>query len=156
GAHSAGRDCWSVAAVAIYCLTDLEIKNEDDLRRGLEDADVPEQISAIFCRCLSRTPIERPTHAGILLAEIERVQTTRARSLIRRLQVHVELTARCRETVQQSLGLWSQRDVQRVVQADLRDSLAVRPFLAKDSDDPVPDNFQLIGTEFTYHAKVDE
>lgn len=156
GAHSAGRDCWSFAAVSIHCLTDFEIKNEDDLRRGLEDADLPEQISTIFAKCLSKTPVERPAHAGLLLTEIERVQNARAQSVIRRLQINVELTARCRETVQQSLGLWSPRDVQRVVQADLRDSIAVRPFLAKGTDDAVPDNFQLIGTEFTYHAKVDE
>lgn len=156
GAYSAGRDCWSFAAVSIHCLTDHEIKNEDDLRRGLSDADLPEQISTIFDKCLSRTPVERQAHAGLLLAEIDRVQNARAQSLIRRLQIHVELTARCRETVQQSLGLWSPRDVQRVVQADLRDSIAMRPFLAKGTEDAVPDNFQLIGTEFSYHAKVDE
>jgi len=32
----------------------------------------------------------------------------------------------------------------------------MRPFLAKGTEDAVPDNFQLIGTEFSYHAKVDE
>jgi serine/threonine protein kinase len=155
GSYSAGRDCWSFAALSIHCLTEIEFKTEDDLRRSLEDADLPEQISSIFEKCLSRTPVERPAHAGLLLAEIERVQGARAQSVIRRLQVHVELTARCREAVQESLGLWSPRDVQRVVQADLRDSIAVREYLAKGTEDAVPDNFQLIGTEFSYHAKVD-
>lgn len=154
GSYSAGRDCWSFAAISLYCLTDFEFGNEDDLRRGLAEADFPQVLTPIFDRCLSKTPIERPAHAGLLLTEINRIQSEREQSQIRRLTVHVEVTGRCREAVQQSLGLWDAREAQRVIQADLKHSLALRPYQPNESSVPTAGVFQLIGTEFTYRAML--
>lgn len=156
GLFSGGRDCWSYAALSLYCLVSHDFTSESDLFRALEEADIPQGVAAVFERCLSTVPAERLPHAGLLQAELERIQTAREQSSIRRRQIYLELTGTCFAQLQELVGAPSRGDAQRVVEADLKGGAAFRPFYARSEPDPVPDHFQLLGTEYSYHVAIDE
>jgi serine/threonine protein kinase len=79
GRHTPARDVYSFAAVTLYCMTEHAFEDYGDVDRALREADLPEDIERVLARCLSRTPVERPVHAGVLLGEIQKVQAVRAR-----------------------------------------------------------------------------
>jgi hypothetical protein len=155
GTASGGRDCWSYAAVVLYCLTQIQFRDYGDIQRALARVDIPEAIEDIFKRCVSTTPSLRPETATVLLAEIERVQEQRAAAAIRRRRIHLCVSRERAERLGPVLGVSTHRDVERVIAADLRQGAAFLPYLDQQQQQPVPGHFRLLGTEFTYHAAVD-
>jgi hypothetical protein len=155
GSASNGRDCWSYAALCLYCLTDFAIKDFDDLHRALEEADLPEEVSALFAQCLVNKPTARPAHAGILLTELERIRLAREASSIRRKRVYVKVHPQCLERVMAESNLASRREVERVFAADLRQGAAFQPYPNRTTNEPEPGQFRLYGAEYSYHVRID-
>jgi len=154
GTASGGRDCWSYAAIVLYCLSEIVFNDYGDIQQALSRVDVPEAIEAILNRCLSTTPTLRPETATVLLAEIGRVQDQRAASSIRRRRIHLCLSSERAERVGAVVGASTKGDVERVIAADLHQGAAFQPYLDPQQQ-PVAGHFRLLGTEFTYHAAID-
>jgi tRNA A-37 threonylcarbamoyl transferase component Bud32 len=154
GTASGGRDCWGFAAIVLFCLTQIQFQDYGDIQRALARVDVPDAISEILKRCVSSTPSLRPQTATVLLAEIERVQAQRASASIRRRRVHLCVSRDRAIRLGPTLGASTQRDVERVIAADLQLGAAFLPYLDQQQR-PVQGHFRLLGTEFTYHVAVD-
>jgi AAA domain/Protein kinase domain len=154
GTASGSRDCWSYAAIVLYCLTQIQFKDYGDIQRALARVDVPEAIEEILKRCLSNAPALRPETATVLLAEIGRVQDQRAAAAIRRRRIHLCLSRERAERVGVVVGASTKGDVERVIAADLQQGAAFQPYLDPQQQ-PVAGHFRLLGTEFTYHAAID-
>jgi hypothetical protein len=78
GSFTYTRDVYAFGAIVLYCLTDVELKSYDDIRRAVEEFDVPDEVGVILRRCLSDDPGERFSNAIVLLEDIDRVQQQRA------------------------------------------------------------------------------
>lgn len=155
GSASAGRDCWSYAALALYCLTDVPFKDFDDVDRALGEADLPEEVANLFARCLVNKPSARPPHAGVLLTELERIRLSRESASIRRKRLYLKVARECCEKVMAASNLPTRREVERVLAADLRQGAAFQPYLHKSTNEPIRGQFRLYGTEYSYHVKID-
>lgn len=56
GTSSGGRDCWSFAAISLYCLTNVKMVDYGELATALAEADIPQDVADVFERCLSQSP----------------------------------------------------------------------------------------------------
>jgi hypothetical protein len=156
GSASGSRDCWSFAAISLYCLTHIQFRDYDDISRALDQADIPEAIADVFRRCLSTAPGLRPETAAVLLSEIERIQSARASSAIRRRRVHLSVGDDRLDRLETLIGVTTRRELERVIAADLQQGTAFQPYLNnRDDQQPVRGHFRLLGTEFSYHVAID-
>jgi tRNA A-37 threonylcarbamoyl transferase component Bud32 len=152
GSASGGRDCWSVAVISLYCLTEIDLRTDGDVARALGDADIPQAVADVFERCLSTTPQLRPATAAVLLAELDRIQSDRAAGTIRRQRIHLRLDNA--ERLVRALGVRTSGEAERLVLADLRQGAALQAYLGSDRK-PQRGRFTLIGSEFTYGTALD-
>ncbi len=77
GTFDYARDVYSFGALALNCLTAEPLRDYGDVDRALDNFDAHPDVIQIIQRALSRSPERRPYHAGVLLAELEKVWNSR-------------------------------------------------------------------------------
>ena len=71
GALQYHRDCFSFAAVAVFCLSGCKINGDEDIHVAMQEANIPQAIKSIFEKCLSKEVKDRPATAGVLLSLLD-------------------------------------------------------------------------------------
>jgi serine/threonine protein kinase len=128
GELRSSRDCFSWAAVAIYCLTGKTPSDYGtlaELAAGLDRETTP---IAILQATLSHTPEERPPLATALLTELNAFEADRLSKLPARQMCHLHLEPACIQGILRSLDVGDRGEIEVALLEELND---VRPGLKK-------------------------
>jgi hypothetical protein len=147
--HSYGRDCFSVAAVAVFCLTGRVIEDDDDLATALQEAPIPATVRPLIERCLSKNPDDRPPLAAAMLAELELIEAENARSHQRAVTIHLELSAALCIRIERLLDLRSRGDIETFVAEEFEEAFGMTVSLDEEADEVPVD---LIGATWRFRA----
>jgi serine/threonine protein kinase len=89
GEYTYTRDVFGYAALTIGALSNRTLTYYEDLEVALRGCPAPDDICEILARCISTDPEARPAHAGILLAELTKVQQARACRDVLKTRLHI-------------------------------------------------------------------
>lgn len=134
GVHETTRDVYSFAVLALRCLGEEELLTRACVVRALSsnDADLPHDVLAVFERCLSDTPAERPENASVLSDDLEKIYSQRATGWERR-SCYVQLSPSARRGFQKLMPKLRDREVSARIVEELNDAIGFRLRAADDS-----------------------
>ena len=115
------RDCFSWAAVAVFCLTGkdpTDYGSLTDLSAGLDRDSVP---ALILQSCLSHVPKDRPPLASALLADLDAFELKRLADVQVRHACHLQLEPQCLEWLLRTLGAASRQEVEKGLLEELNE-----------------------------------
>lgn len=147
------RDIFSFGVIALRCLTDVELRNYEDIDRALDEFDVRDETYEIIKRCLDDDPQRRPTNALILLHDLEKVWRSLSESWIEKKVCHLHLTQSAIRGFPKTN--FSEQEIKRIIQEDLNNGFAIENYVQPNAR-PNPDHYHLIGTEYRYQIAVDD
>jgi serine/threonine protein kinase len=107
--HSYSRDCFSIAAVSIFCLTGVPLDTDEQLRTVLQETPLPPAVRPLIERCLSLRADERPVMGTVMLADLERIEVADDRARASISTIHLDLTGRAITKIQRLLDLSKRR-----------------------------------------------
>lgn len=125
GVFSRSRDCFSFAAIAIFCMAGRKIEGDNDLPIALQEVSFPDGVRAVIERCLSDDPKARPFDAKAMRLELERVETLRANSFEFALPCFLELTPSTLQRICDDLSLSDAAEAETFVIEELSESHAL-------------------------------
>ena len=122
GNWSGTRDCFSWAAVAVYCLVGKAPSDYGALASAVASlADRPDVPVEVLQCALSHDPSERPPLASALMGDIDAVEASRVGEVIERPTCHLQLEATCLHRVMRALDASDRRDVERHIIEELNE-----------------------------------
>lgn len=147
------RDVYSFGAIALRCLTNIELNSYEDIARAQDELDVPDEIYGIIERCLHDDPQRRPKDALLLSYELEKIWRKRVESWIENVACYLQLTqAAIRSFPKLNL---SEQEIKRVIQEDLGNAFAIENY-SHHSSKPNSNHYHLIGAEYRYQIALDD
>ena len=153
GSATFSRDVYGFGAIALRCLTDIELKIYEDIARALGELDVPDEIYEIIERCLDDDPQRRPKDALLLSHELEKVWRQRSKSWVENVACYLQLTqAAIRSFPKPNL---SEQEIKRIIQEDLDNAFAIENY-SQPGSKPNPNHYHLIGAEYRYQIALDD
>lgn len=159
GSNQYARDVFSFAALAAYCMEALDgrtIHNYAELRHAVDNLDTTQEIQSLFSKAIDTNPSERPTQAGVLLAELLRLQQLRNDSFERQVVCHLKLTTKTKADARQIFETADEREALRLLLADLGDRPCVERYR---STGPTIQNdaghYRLLGNTLALHVARD-
>ncbi|MEH1912712.1 protein kinase domain-containing protein [Nostoc sp.] len=166
GSYPFTRDVFSFGVVALKCLTDVDLVDDDSVLRAMPTAgyayaalDIPPEVSEIIQRAVSTDPAERQPNAEVLLAELDAVGQKRSRQQRTKKQTcFLKLTSQCLSRLQNELNISSEAEIQSIILSDLNGevSCGIRPYKFKNNDSNSDGNhYEIYGSSYRYHVKVD-
>ena len=123
--HSRRRDCFSLAAIAVFCLIGRRLEGDEDLGVALQEAPLPDAVRRVVERALSDDPRQRPIDARALRMDFEQIEAARAQADEAALPCYLDLTRGAEDRVRERLDLSSREDVERFVLEELAETNAV-------------------------------
>ncbi len=128
GRYSFGRDCYSVAAVIVFCLTGKPLKTYLDLSGYLSDLDPVTCPKAVLESALSADPAARHPLASSLLGEVEQFERMRQKSIQAGLEVYLSLPATSLEIVGRQIGEQQRAQVEAYLLSELNEAPTINAF----------------------------
>jgi len=110
----------------------VELKSYEDVRCGLEELDVVDEIAAIIRRCLSEDPGKRPSNTIVLLEEIDRLQDKRTEAWAEIPTYYLQLTKKALASLRLAFPGESDANLQQFVLDDLTDVVGLALHHATD------------------------
>jgi superfamily I DNA and/or RNA helicase/serine/threonine protein kinase len=160
GTYPYTRDVFSFGVVTLKCLTDVDLIDYNSLQRAIADLDAPPEIIEIIERSVATDPAERQPNAEVLLAELDAIQQKRSRTQKFKIQsCYLKLTPKCLKNLQDTLGISSENEVQKIILDDLNGEVncGIRPYKFKNNDgNSERDHYEVYGSSYRYHVKVDD
>lgn len=160
GSYPYTRDVFSFGVVTLKCLTNVDLVDYGSLQRAIADLDAPPEIIEIIERSVATDPAERQPNAEVLLAEIDAIQQKRSRTQKSKAQsCYLKLTSKCLKSLQDTLGISSENEIQKIILDDLNGEVncGIRPYKFKNNDsNPEGDHYEVYGSSYRYHVKVDD
>ncbi|MGV1768174.1 serine/threonine-protein kinase [Rhizobium rhizogenes] len=125
GVYSRSRDCFSFAAITVFCMSGRKIEGDNDLPIALQEVSFPDGIRAVIERCLSDDSKTRPFDAGVLKAEIEHVETLRANSFEYAFPCFLEMGASVLQGLSEELSFFEATGAEAFVLDELKTTHAL-------------------------------
>ncbi len=151
---------FSFGVVTLKCLTNIDIFDYASIQTAIADLDAPPEIIEIIERSVATDPAERQPNAEVLLAELDAIQQKRSRTQKSKIQsCYLKLTPKCLKNLQDTLGISSENEVQKIILDDLNDEVncGIRPYSFKNNDgNSEGDHYEVYGSSYRYHLKVDD
>ena len=119
------RDCYSIAAVAVFCLVGRKMSNDNDLEIALQEAPFPAVIRPIVEQALAEDPRRRPFDAAIMRQEVVRLEAARARSAAGAMRCHLSLSHGIQGHLSRVLDLPSRDHVEQFVVDELTEACGI-------------------------------
>jgi serine/threonine protein kinase len=126
GRNSFGRDCFSFAALSIFCLTGADLRDYAQLRAALESLGPDDAPTAVFTDCLSEDPLARPQHASALLAYLDAFEKSRAAASATTYTVHLCLSESVARQCQVLLDQSDRDTIERYFLDELNEVAAIQ------------------------------
>jgi serine/threonine protein kinase len=146
-----GADCFSFAAVAVFCLTQFPIETDEDLKTALQEAAFPSVVKPLIERCLSSKSDEWPPMATVLLAEVERVEASYTASKEATLTFSLDLTATALDVIQRLVDVTGRSEVERFILQDIDETVA---FVSRFGDGKLDDSLSVVGSTWRFGVRV--
>ena len=159
GSHQYARDVFSFAALCAHCMEALDgrsIRNYAELKHAIDNLDTTPAIQDLLKRSIDPIPAERPSQAGVLLAELVRLQQLRNDQFERQVVCHLRLTPKTKADIRQIFETSDDREAQRLLLHDLgeRPSLeryrSIGPAVQSDVG-----HYRLLGNTLSIHVARD-
>ncbi|MDL5052661.1 AAA domain-containing protein [Oscillatoria laete-virens NRMC-F 0139] len=158
GDYTYTRDVYGWGAIALRCLTAIDLVDYDSIPKALKVLDVPPSVLEIIEACVSDDPAERPHNAEVLLAQLEAVQSQRLRSSKTTKGIcYLKLSPKAITNLQNELNT-SQPEIERILTEDLNTVCGIaryRNSKAASPDEEYPENhYALFGAAYSYHVSA--
>ena len=160
GSYPYTRDVFSFGVVTLKCLTNVDLVDYGSLQRAIADLDAPPEIIEIIERSVATDPAERQPNAEVLLAELAAIQQKRSQTQKSKVQsCYLKLTPKCLKSLQDTLGISSENEIQKIILDDLNGEVncGIRPYKFKNNDsNSEGDHYEVYASSYRYHVKVDD
>jgi hypothetical protein len=123
--HSRTRDCYSVAAIAVFCLVGRKIDDDSELAVVVQEAPLPEAVRSLVEDALSEDPRRRPIDAKMMLQKLHQIEASRAKANAAASCCYLDLTAASETQVRTALELSKREEVEHFILNDISESCAV-------------------------------
>jgi serine/threonine protein kinase len=131
--HSLTRDCFSLAAVATFCLTGHKLQADSDLEIALNEAPFPDPVRPLIERALSDEPKQRPFDARTMRLELERIEEARTLAGAGAIRCYLDLSRTAENRLRPVLELQTRNDIQQFILDELTEVHALA--LHRETDD---------------------
>jgi serine/threonine protein kinase len=121
GERSCSRDCFSWAAVAVYCLTGSAPADYGALAEMAASLDQSSVPVAVLQTALSHDPAERHPLASALLADLDAIETKSAATARPVWPCHVRIEADCLRSVLRAIDRSDPKDAEEFVLEELNE-----------------------------------
>ena len=156
GDYTYARDVFSIAAVCVWGLAGSAVTEFDELAKAIATLDVPHQsIRDCLSKAVHEDPSQRFENAVLFANELRSIGRKRAIARQKRSRVV------CSLAVPQSAANRAQHEFQGVanprdaIRQDLAGETHIQRFLDKQTQEPVAEQYRLIGSEKIYHIAKD-
>jgi serine/threonine protein kinase len=157
--YSYASDVFGFGAIVLDFLSGVPLKKWEDLRKALGQVQAPREVLDILENAISRDPAVRPNDAQILLADIERIQSTRRRQNGRRRACFVTISGTALAGLKRSEYLAHEKDAQGLVIRELNSGSVIRKFVRLNKEtghrEFADGEFYLCGENIEFHLTVD-
>ncbi len=151
--HSRRRDCFSLAAIAVFCLVGRRLDGDEDLGVALQEAPLPDAVRRVVERALSDDPRQRPLDARAMRTEFEQIEAARAQADEAALPCYLDLTRGVEDRIREQLDLSSREDIERFVLDELAETNAVSYQRLPDGTTN-RDRLDIIGVSWRFRAVI--
>lgn len=151
--HSRSRDCFSFAAMAVFCLVARKLAGDEDLGVAVQEAPLSEAVRRVVESALSDDPRQRPFDARMLRMDLERIEAARAQADGAALPCYLDLATATADRVRDQLDLVGRADVERFVLEELAETNALS-FHRRPDGTMNPDRFDIIGVSWRFRTIV--
>lgn len=157
-AYSFARDVYGFGVVVLDCLTEITLREREDVDEAMTKFSAPSEIYEIIERCISLDSFQRPQTADILLSELTIIQLRRLTPKQRK-HCFIRLSQKALEVLRSHLKEVSQSAIEKRILEDINVVCGIRQkkrIIQGDSNltDSTP-HYDIIGAEFSYHASID-
>jgi serine/threonine protein kinase len=149
GSFTYTRDVFGFAALAIQCLFERNLHTHDELFSALDNVDIPSEVFQVLSQALSKQPEDRQLNAGILLAQLEVIQSQRS-SWLRKDDIYFEISQNAYANLGRDLRGKTRDEIRDYVVNDLNTVFGILSYQGRGADSS--DQFSIYGTELWYHA----
>lgn len=150
GEWSCSRDCFSWAAVAVYCLSGKMPADYGDLSERLASLDQSSVPSSLLQQALSHVPSERPPLASALLADLDAVAARSAAQSKPAFNLYIRLEGDCTQRILRQIDRSATNDAERFVLDELHEvAVGLRHISAHEGTDDV---LRITAVTWTFEA----
>ncbi len=126
GNYTFARDCFSFAAVSVFCLSGKNLRTYAELRTALLDLDPSVVPREVFETALSRDdPAARQQMCSQLHAEIEAFEKKKQKLSNAKYTIYLRFSAACAGEIGRQLGTEDQTEVEEYLAGELNEAAAV-------------------------------
>jgi serine/threonine protein kinase len=149
--YSRSRDCYSLAAIAVFCLVARKLDSDAQLAIAVNEAPFPQDIRPLIESCLSDHPRQRPFDAAVMRAELERIEQARVQSKASSIHLYLELSILAEEQLRNLLGIDSHDSIEQFILDELAETSALT-FQRTVNRIRLLDRIEIIGVSWRFRA----
>lgn len=152
GSYTYTRDVFGFAALAVQCLTERKLCSYEELFAALDDVDIPQEAYDILSQALSRQPEQRQPNAGVLIAQLEAVQSQREIAWVEKRDIFLEISQNALTHLLKEFPAKNKEQICAVISNDLNALCGVVPYQSKVPDSS--EQYSLYGAALWYHVGI--
>lgn len=150
-AYSRTRDCYSLAAISVFCLVGRRFESDTDLAIACQEANFPDPVRPLIEDTLSEDPGRRPIDGRTLQIRLRQVEDARAREHATAFCCYLDLSDGCIARLQPALELASHEAIEDFVLEELADVCAIE-MKRTPQGEPAQDAVDIIGGSWRFRA----
>ena len=150
-AYSRTRDCYSLAAIAVFCLIGRKIDDDSDLAVAVQEANLPEAVRPLIEDALSDDPRRRPIDARMMLLKLHQIEAIRAKAHAEASCCYLDLSQASEAQIRAALELPARDAVEQFVLNEISESCAVELRRGPDGQ-PNPNVLDIMGVSWRFRA----
>lgn len=152
GSYTYTRDVFGFAALAVQCLSERKLTTYEALFSALDDVDLPQDIYDLLAHALSKEPERRQPNAGVLIAQLEGVQSQREISWVEKRTIFLELSQAALAKLLKEFPTKNKEQIQVLISNDLNAVCGILPYQSRVPDST--EQYSLYGVSLSYHVAV--
>ena len=151
--HSRRRDCFSLAAIAVFCVAGRCIDGDEDLWVAMQEAPLPDGVRRVVERSISDDPRQRPLDARALRMELEQIEAARTQADGAAVPCYLDLARGAEDFIRERLDLSSRDNIERFVLEELAETNAVS-YQRLPNRTTNRNRLDIIGVSWRFRAKI--
>jgi superfamily I DNA and/or RNA helicase/serine/threonine protein kinase len=152
GSYTYTRDVFGFAALAVQCLSERKLITYEELFTALDEVDLPQDIYDLLAQALSKEPEKRQPNAGVLIAQIETVQSQREISWVEKRDIFLEISQLALTKLLKEFPDKNKEQILVTISNDLNALCGIVPYQSKVPDST--EQYSLYGMSLSYHVAV--
>jgi serine/threonine protein kinase len=145
------RDCYSLASIAVFCITGRKIEDDTDLAVALQEATFPDSVRPLIEDALCDDPRRRPIDARMMTERIQQIEVARARAQADAVCCHICLSHNSEAAIRGVAELPDRIAVEQFVLSEVSEACAVEQKRNSDGT-PNSDMLDVIGAAWRFRV----